>query len=206
MALHHRLPRQGGREPQAGNGLSRQPPPSAEAMAASAACACEPSGPPACAMSERPPPLLPPSATAPLRARSTAEKRAVRSSVTPTTMPALPSSLTPTMATIPEPTRFLPSSARLRRSLRSMPSTARAIRRSSPITRMPSPTSERKLLSCLGELALEPPALFEHLSEAVRHLLERCLELGSGGLCELGQVIGVLARCLRGECLDAAHA
>ena len=43
-------------------------------------------------MSGRPPPPLPPSASAPLRTRSTAEKRAVRSAVTPTTMPALPSS------------------------------------------------------------------------------------------------------------------
>src|SRR5947199_5784 len=103
-----------------------QPPPSAAAMAASAASALEPSGPPACAMSARPPPPLPPSTSAPLRTRSIAEKRDVRSSVTPTTTPALPSSVTPTMATTPEPRRFLPSSARLRRSLRSMPSTARA--------------------------------------------------------------------------------
>src|SRR5579871_2221413 len=90
-------------------------PPSAAAMAASAASAFEPSGPPACAMSGRPPPPLPPSASAPLRTRSTALKRATRSLVTPTTMPALPSPVTPTIATIPEPTCFLPSSARLRR-------------------------------------------------------------------------------------------
>ena len=38
-----------------------------------------------------PPPPLPPSAAAPWRTRSTALKRAVRSSVTPTTIPALPS-------------------------------------------------------------------------------------------------------------------
>ncbi len=66
-------------------------PPSAASIALSAASAFDPSGPPACAMSGRPPPPLPPSASAPLRTRSTALKRDVRSSVTPTTMPALPS-------------------------------------------------------------------------------------------------------------------
>ena len=80
-----------------------------------------PSGPPACAISGRPPPPLPPRTSAPLRTRSTALKRGTRSLVTPTTMPALPSSVTPTMATTPDPTCFLPSSARLRRSLISMP-------------------------------------------------------------------------------------
>ena len=44
-------------------------------MAASAASAFDPSGPPACAMSGRPPPPLPPSASAPLRTKSTALKR-----------------------------------------------------------------------------------------------------------------------------------
>ena len=68
--------------------------PIAASIAASAASALAPSGPPACAMSGRPPPPLPPSASAPIRTRSTALKRAVRSSVTPTTMPALPSSAT----------------------------------------------------------------------------------------------------------------
>src|SRR5262249_10051299 len=119
-------------------GGSDQPPPSAPSMALSAASALEPSGPPACAISARPPPPLPPSASAPLRTRSIAEKRDVRSAVTPTTTPALPSSVTPTMATTPEPRRFLPSSTRLRRSLRSMPSTARAKSFTSPTTRTPS--------------------------------------------------------------------
>src|SRR6266566_4079860 len=111
---------------------------STNSIASSAASALEPSGPPACAMSARPPPPLPPSASAPLRTKSIAEKRDVRSAVTPTTTPALPSSVTPTMATTPEPRRFLPSSARLRRSLRSMPSTARAKSFTSPTTRTPS--------------------------------------------------------------------
>src|SRR5262249_17412165 len=43
------------------------PPPRAPSIALSAASALEPSGPPACAMSARPPPPLPPSASAPLR-------------------------------------------------------------------------------------------------------------------------------------------
>src|SRR6187399_282355 len=101
-------------------------PPSAASIALSASSAFDPSGPPACAMSERPPPPLPPSASAPFLTSSTALKRLVRSSVTPTTMPALPSAAVATMATTPDPTCRLPSSARLRRSLSSIPVTARA--------------------------------------------------------------------------------
>src|SRR5262249_48324520 len=62
------------------------------AIAFNAASALAPSGPPAWAMSGRPPPPWPPSAAAPALTRSTALYFAVRSSVTPTTMPALPSS------------------------------------------------------------------------------------------------------------------
>ena len=47
-------------------------PASRASIASSAACALEPSGPPACAMSGRPPPPLPPSAAAPTLTRSTA--------------------------------------------------------------------------------------------------------------------------------------
>src|ERR1700730_13080824 len=74
-----------------------QPAPSAEAMASSAACALEPSGPPACAISERQPPPFQPTPSLPLRTRSTSEKPAVSSSVPPTPTPALPARLTPTM-------------------------------------------------------------------------------------------------------------
>src|SRR5262249_16642540 len=121
---------------------------SAASIAFSAASAFDPSGPPACAMSGRPPPPFPPSASAPFLTRSTAFNRLVRSSVTPTTMPALPSSAVATMATTPEPTWRLPSSARLRRSLSSMPETARAssltpftwrISLASPLARPPPP-------------------------------------------------------------------
>src|SRR5713226_9299042 len=86
-------------------------PPRAPSIALRAASAFEPSGPPACAMSGRPPPPLPPSASAPLRTRSTAEKRAVRSAVTPTTRPALPSGEALATATTPDPTLSFPSSA-----------------------------------------------------------------------------------------------
>src|SRR6185312_5537459 len=112
--------------------------PIASAIAFSAASAFEPSGPPACAMSARPPPPFPPRASAARRARSTALKRFTRSSVTPTTTPALPSALTPTIATTPERTCFLPSSARLLRSFISMPCTARARNLTSPIARAAS--------------------------------------------------------------------
>src|SRR6185503_10927622 len=74
----------------------------AASIAANAALALLPSGPPACAMSGRPPPPLPPSASAPSLTRSTALMRLVRSSVTPTTSDARPSS-TVTNATTPEP-------------------------------------------------------------------------------------------------------
>src|SRR5262249_29978437 len=106
-------------------------------IAESAAAALAPSGPPACAMSGRPPPPLPPSASEATRTRLTALKREVRSGVTPTTTPALPSSVTPTMATTPDPSCFLPSSARLLRSFISMPSTARAINFTLPTSRTP---------------------------------------------------------------------
>src|SRR5260370_982310 len=107
-------------------------------MAESAASALAPSGPPACAISGRPPPPLPPSTCEATRARSTALKREVRSLVTPTTTPALPSPVTPTIATTPEPSCFLPSSARLLRSFISIPSTARAISLTLPTSRPPA--------------------------------------------------------------------
>src|SRR6476620_1008513 len=66
-----------------------QAPAIACSIADSAALALAPSGPPACAMSGRPPPPLPPSASEAILTRFTALKRAVRSAVTPTTTPAL---------------------------------------------------------------------------------------------------------------------
>jgi MoxR-like ATPase len=95
------------------------------AMAASAPSAAAPSGPPACAMSGRPPPPLPPSFSAARRTKSTALNFDVRSGVTATTTPARPSSETPTMATTPEPTLCLASSASDFRSFISTPETAR---------------------------------------------------------------------------------
>src|SRR5262249_56266096 len=62
-------------------------------------------------MSGRPPPPLPPSASAPLRTSSTALNRSVRSVVTPTTSPPLPSGAVLATATTPDPSLALPSSA-----------------------------------------------------------------------------------------------
>src|SRR5882762_8027623 len=118
-------------------GRHRQALPIAFSIAVNAAAALAPSGPAACAMSGRPPPPLPPSASEATRTRLTALNRETRSAVTPTTTPALPSSVTPMMATTPEPICFLPSSARLLRSFISMPSTARAISLTSPTSRTP---------------------------------------------------------------------
>ena len=87
--------------------------------------------------------------------------------MTPTTTPALPSSVTPTMATTPEPTCFLPSSARLFRSLMSMPETARASSLMSPTLRTPSlppacgAAAHGELLPRVGQIALELLALVE---------------------------------------------
>ena len=160
MALDQRLPRQGRREPEKGDGgLSRlkaggraRPSPARVARArgtrdallmrdaadlaqaralipcstaSSASPALAPSGPPAWAMSGRPPPPLPPSAAEPSRTRSTALKRPVRSAVTATTRLALPSSPVAAIATTPEPTLCLASSASDFRSFISTPLTAR---------------------------------------------------------------------------------
>src|SRR6202453_821317 len=94
--------------------------------AASASFAFSPSGPPACAMSGRPPPPLPPNAAEPRRTRSTALKRAVMSAVTATTRLPLPSSPGATNATDPDPRLALASSASDFRSFISTPVTARA--------------------------------------------------------------------------------
>src|SRR4029077_17678614 len=94
-------------------------PSSAASIAFRASDALAASGPPPCAMSGRPPPPLPPSAATPAFTRSTALSFFDKSSVTPTTAEALPSS-TPISATTPEPSFFLNSSAM---PLRSLPGT-----------------------------------------------------------------------------------
>ena len=94
------------------------------AIASTASDAFAPSGPPAYAISGRPPPPLPPTAAAPARTRSTAEIVAVRSSVTPTATAALPS-FTPIKAATPEPSFFLVSSIRPRKSFAATPSRTR---------------------------------------------------------------------------------
>ncbi len=82
-------------------------------------------------MSGRPPPPLPPKASAPTRTKSTALKRLTRSSVTPTTIEALPSARA-TTATTPEPTLFFMSSARLLSSFAGMSSSTRPMNLTPP--------------------------------------------------------------------------
>lgn len=76
-------------------------------MAARASAALEPSGPPAWAMSGRPPPPLPPVLSEATRTRSTALNLSVRSLVTATTMPSLPSAEALATATTPKPVAAL---------------------------------------------------------------------------------------------------
>ncbi len=97
-------------------------------------------------------------------------------------MPALPSAVLPTMATMPEPTCFLPSSARLRRSLRSMPSTARreefhVADRAHAVGRVGlAAAAHRELLLGLGQLALELAPLIHELRDARRQFFKRRLK------------------------------
>src|SRR5271166_3936912 len=140
MAVDRQIPRQGRREPQSGDGGLTQvaPPPPVpgngqpqalaripSSTAVSASWALAPSGPPAWAISARPPPPLPPRTAEPRRTRSTALKRWVWSGVTATTRLALPSSPVAAIATTPEPRLCLASSASHLRSFMSTPVTAR---------------------------------------------------------------------------------
>src|SRR6266566_838037 len=69
-----------------------------------------------------------------------------------------------------------------------------------------STAAHGELLLRLRQLALKAAALLKHLRETLRHIVERRLEFGRGGLRELPQVARVLARRRPGERLDAAHA
>ena len=135
--------------------------------------------------------------------------------MTPTTTPALPSSVTPTIATTPEPICFLPSSARLLRSFISMPSTARAISLTSPTSR--TPTRRRAVASG----APPPIASFLRASDSsrssfLRSSISAVMRAGmsssvvrssaAAALRQRHRVIGVLARMAPGQRLDAAHA
>src|SRR4030095_11475928 len=109
----------------------------AASIAFSASGALAASGPPPCAMSGRPPPPLPPSAAPPAWTSSPALSDLDRSSVTPTTAEALPSS-TPISATTPEPSFFLYSSAMPFSSLPRTPLSTRPISFTPPISRTSS--------------------------------------------------------------------
>ena len=180
-------------------------------IADSAALAFAPSGPPACAMSGRPPPPLPPSASEPLRTRSTAlNARSDRRDADHE--PALPSSVTPTIATTPEPICFLPSSTRLLRSLVSTPSTARARSLTLPTRarrgrRRRSAAAPPPIASfcALGEIALQLLALFHQGGDARRQVLERGAQLGGRGLAS-ARCRWHASRVVAGQRLDAANA
>ena len=180
-------------------------------MAASASFAFAPSGPPACAMSGRPPPPLPPSASDAARTRSTALTREVRSSVTPTTSEALPSA-TVTNATTPEPIFDFASSASAFRSLAATSSTqaqhgldagdlARRRRRRSRAGR-------RARAPCFAsdELAFEPAAFVRECRDAGGQFRGRGLEHGGGLARGFGLAFEIAPRALGGQRLDAAHA
>ena len=100
--------------------------------------------------------------------------RVGQSSVTPTTRPALPSSVTPTMATTPEPTCFLPSSARPRGPWRRRPRPRGAISLTPPTAsravaaRPTPPPPSASFFLRLGQLALELLALLEQRLDARR--------------------------------------
>ena len=178
-------------------------------MAASAASALAPSGPPACAMSGVPPPPLPPKtseACAPNR-RPRTEPRD-RASRRRRCWPCHPrwwrqGQRRQTQAV------SCPRPRGSSRSLISMPSTARAISLTSPTTRTPSAPSAR---------APPPMASFFFASDSSRssrrrssktcarrrgHLLERHFQLRRGRLGQLAQMMRVFARGGAGERLDS---
>src|SRR3984893_7325852 len=176
--------------------LHSQPLPIAFSIAASAALALAPSGPPACAMSGRPPPPLPPSASDATRTRSTALKRKVRSLVTPTTTPALPSSVTATIATTPEPICFLPSSTRLLRSFISMPWTERAISLTLPTSRTPPAPAADPLVVAPPPIASLLRASDRSRSSFLRSSISEAMRAGMSSSVVRNSTAAVLASAM----------
>ena len=180
--------------------IRRRAPPRSPSSAASA---LEPSGPPACAMSGRPPPPLPPSASAPFCTRSTALKREVRSSVTPTTMPALPSSDTADngddagadllLALVGEAAQVLELDAgdRARDELHAVDLTHAV-----GAARRGRAAAHGELLPRVGQFALELLALVEQRGQPRRQVLQRRFEFRGRGLGDLRLMLGALARDL----------
>ena len=96
-----------------------------------------------------------------------------------------------------------------------MPSTARAISLTSPThgRRPAAPTrrrrraaAHRELLARLRQIALQLLALFHQRGDARRHLVERGAQFARRGLGQRHGVVGVLARVVAGQRLDAADA
>ena len=133
--------------------------------------------------------------------------------MTPTTRPALPSSLTPTMAAMPEPNCFLASSIRPRRSFGATPCTTRASSFTPFSSRMrlsaappPLAAAKRDLALRVRQLALELAALVDDGRKPLDHFVGSDLE-------QLGRLAHALvlrgeiaARGIAGQRLDAADA
>ncbi|MHC2377647.1 hypothetical protein ACVIHA_002022 [Bradyrhizobium liaoningense] len=134
--------------------------------------------------------------------------------MTPTTTPALPSSVTPTMATTPEPICFLPSSARALEILHldAFHGTCHQL----DVTDLAhagrgavagrGAAAHRELLAGVGQLALELLALLHQRGDARRHIVEGGTQLVGRGLRQCHGLVGVPARVIAGQRLDAAHA
>ena len=129
-------------------------------------------------------------------------------------MPALPSSVTPTIATTPEPTCFLPSSARLFRSLMSMPldrarhqldvaDHAHAVR-SPPAL---AAAAHGELLLGVGELALELACARRAARRGAPACPRAALAISAAALLASWIVaFAALRAAVAGQRLDAAHA
>ena len=160
-------------------------------------------------MSGRPPPPLPPSASAATRTRSTAETRAVRSSVTPAATAAL-SPVSATSRMTPDSSRALCSSIRPRRSLpetparlwarNGMPATV-----SGPFASAGPPASARRRRSSAISFACDA-ALVEQGADALGQLVGAGAQQrrGFAERLRLGGDVG--ERALAGQRLDAADA
>ena len=113
---------------------------------------------------------------------------------------------------MPEPSCFLPSSARLFRSLISMP-VDRARQELDVADHAHAvggvglaAAAHGELLLGVGQFALELAALVHQLSEALRQIFKRRFKFRRRRLRQFAQVMRGLARGRAGERLDAAHA
>ena len=146
------------------------------------------------------------------RTRSTALKRPVRSSVTPTTTLALPSSLAPTKTTTPEPSELLAGVGQRLQILRrdaghdfaEEADAGDCLACGPAAVAAPPPSASFLRGSDSSRSSLR--ALLEQRLDAGRHIGGRNLEHGRGALQRPVLLVEILARRLAGQRLDAAHA